>query len=95
MCLVYFKSAFDSPRHKFWGPTMAYLYSWTSVLLLRPSGLSIVALSFATYSVVPLMTTLRICDPKLHQYTLTRIVAALCICKYAMRFFLVVFESVK
>ena len=81
LLLVYFKEAFDSPRHRFWGPVMAFLFSWVSVILLRTSSMAIVALAFAEYSISPLMATLHVCWPDDHQYALTRLTAALCICK--------------
>ncbi|KAM9493393.1 b(0,+)-type amino acid transporter 1 [Clarias gariepinus] len=35
------------------GPTLAYLYSWTTVLILKPSSLAIIALSCAEYASTP------------------------------------------
>nr|CAH0112575.1 unnamed protein product [Daphnia galeata] len=77
---IYFKEAFDSPRHRFWGPVMSFLFAWVSVILLRTSSMAIISLAFAEYSVAPLMSTLQFCWPDDYQYTLTRLLAALCIC---------------
>ncbi|XP_046464185.1 b(0,+)-type amino acid transporter 1-like isoform X2 [Daphnia pulex] len=77
---IYFKEAFDSPRHRFWGPVMSFLFAWVSVILLRTSSMAIISLAFAEYSIAPLMSTLQFCWPDDSKYTLTRLLAALCIC---------------
>ncbi len=78
---VYFMAAFNSPTRPFWGPVISFLFSWVSVLLLRTSAMAIATLSFATYSVAPVMRNLHFCDLEKQHYTLTRLTAALCICK--------------
>ncbi|XP_064192884.1 b(0,+)-type amino acid transporter 1 [Anguilla rostrata] len=36
-----------------YGPLMAYLYSWTTIMVLKPSSFAIIALSFAEYAAAP------------------------------------------
>ena len=35
------------------GPLVAYLYSWTTVMVLKPSAFAIITLSFAEYASTP------------------------------------------
>ncbi|KAJ7999353.1 hypothetical protein DPEC_G00193520 [Dallia pectoralis] len=35
------------------GPVVAYLYSWTTIIILKPSSFAIIALSFAEYASTP------------------------------------------
>lgn len=35
------------------GLLMAYLYSWTTIMVLKPSSFAIIALSFAEYAATP------------------------------------------
>ncbi|XP_032784128.2 b(0,+)-type amino acid transporter 1 [Daphnia magna] len=50
-----------SPLHPFWGPLPAFLYSWISVLLLRPTTFAVGCLSCASYTVYPILTSLGFC----------------------------------
>ena len=49
------------PFHRFWGPLPAFLYSWISVLLLRPTSLAIGCLSCARYTVHPILASFGVC----------------------------------
>ncbi|XP_076032321.1 L-type amino acid transporter sobremesa isoform X2 [Oratosquilla oratoria] len=49
---AYFNEAFhrSRPSKTWYGPVPAFLFSWVSILLLKPSGLAIIALTCAEYS---------------------------------------------
>ncbi len=49
------------PLHRFWGPLPAFLYSWISVLLLKPTSVAIGCLSCASYTVGPILSSLGFC----------------------------------
>ena len=38
------------------GPVYGFLYSWISTLILKPSGLAIMTLAFAQYTLHPILT---------------------------------------
>ncbi|XP_058485938.1 b(0,+)-type amino acid transporter 1 [Solea solea] len=56
------------------GPILAYLYSWTTVIVLRPSAFAIITLSFAEYASTPFYPG---CTPPL---IITKCLAAAAIC---------------
>ena len=58
------------------GPFMAFLRLWVEVMVVRPCSQAIVALTFATYIIDPIFPDC----PK--PEIATRLLAALCICKY-------------
>lgn len=64
---VYFMDAF--------GPLPAFLFSWVSTLVLKPSQMAIICLSFAKYAVEAFVTE---CEPP---ETVVKMVSVLCICK--------------
>ena len=49
---AYLKDAFG-PLHKTLGPIPAFLFAWTSVLILKPALFGVVAMSFGLYAVEP------------------------------------------
>ncbi|VDI18884.1 solute carrier family 7 (L-type amino acid transporter), member 9 [Mytilus galloprovincialis] len=49
---AYLKDAFG-PLHKNLGPVPAFLFAWTSVLILKPALFGVVAMSFGLYAVEP------------------------------------------
>lgn len=49
---VYLLEAYG-PLHKFLGPLPAYLYQWATILLIKPCGIGISALTFSTYVTQP------------------------------------------
>ncbi|XP_021352770.1 b(0,+)-type amino acid transporter 1-like isoform X1 [Mizuhopecten yessoensis] len=49
---AYLKEAFE-PMHKTLGSIPAFMYAWTSVLILKPALFGVVAMSFALYSTEP------------------------------------------
>ncbi len=49
------------PLHLFWGPLPAFLYSWISVLLLKPTTVAVGCLSCASYTVRPILASLGVC----------------------------------
>ena len=57
------------------GPVVAYLYSWTTAIVLKPSSFAIISLSFAKYAAAPFYPG---CTPPL---IVTKCLAAACICE--------------
>lgn len=51
-----------SKQNKFWGPLPAFLLSWVFVLVLRPAEIAVIVLTFAEYSIQPLMPVLGMTD---------------------------------
>jgi len=49
---AYLQEAF-SPLHRVLGPIPAFLFAWTSVLILKPALFGVVCMSFALYTVEP------------------------------------------
>ncbi len=54
---AYYLEAFGN-LHPFWGPLPAFLFSWISILLIKPVGLAASSLSVAKYTVVPILDQL-------------------------------------
>lgn len=78
---IYILTAFagDPPARGGIKPVPAFLHAWTTVLLLKPAGLGIMALSFAKYIVQPAFLD---CDsPSVP----TKLLAAGCICEHRPR----------
>lgn len=44
-----------SKLHRFWGPLPAFICSWVYVVVLRPAAIAVVILTFAKYSMEPLL----------------------------------------
>ena len=57
------------------GSVMAYLYSWSTIMVLKPSSFAIIALSFAEYASTPFYPG---CTPPI---VVTKCLAAACICE--------------
>ena len=57
-------------------PILAYLYSWTTVMVLKPSSFAIITLSFAEYASTPFYPG---CTPPV---VITKCLAAAAICKF-------------
>ncbi|XP_077503474.1 L-type amino acid transporter sobremesa [Amblyomma americanum] len=74
---IYILTAFagDPPARGGLKPVPAFLHAWTTVLLLKPAGLGIMALSFAKYIVQPAFIDCGDSPP-----VPTKMVAAGCIC---------------
>lgn len=74
---IYILTAFagDPPARGGIKPVPAFLHAWTTVLLLKPAGLGIMALSFAKYLVQPAFPECGDTPP-----VPTKMVAAGCIC---------------
>lgn len=60
------------------GSVVAYLYSWTTVMVLKPSSFAIITLSFAEYASAPFYPG---CTPPL---VVTKCLSAAAICKFYM-----------
>lgn len=63
------------PMHRNLGAIPAYIFSWVSVIIIRPSAFAIIALSFGTYAVTPFFEG---CDPP---DMAKKLAAIWCICK--------------
>jgi hypothetical protein len=72
---AYLQEAFG-PLHPTYGPIPAFLFSWSSVLVLKPSLFGVVAMSFALYTTEPFFGD---CGPP---DLVVKIVAVLCLCKF-------------
>lgn len=70
---AYLHEAFG-PFHKTLGPIPAFLFAWTSVLILKPALFGVVSMSFALYTTEPFFE----CGPP---DVLVKIVSILCLCK--------------
>lgn len=70
---VYFMDAF--------GPLPAFLFSWVSTLVLKPSQMAIICLSFAKYAVEAFVTE---CEPP---ETVVKMVSVLCIRKLLLSYY--------
>ncbi|XP_063439298.1 b(0,+)-type amino acid transporter 1-like isoform X2 [Mytilus trossulus] len=68
---AYLKDAFG-PLHKNLGPVPAFLFAWTSVLILKPALFGVVAMSFGLYAVEPFCP----CGPS---DTAVKLVAIVCL----------------
>lgn len=68
---VYLKDAFG-PFHKNLGPIPAFLFAWTSVLILKPALCGVVAMSFGLYAVEPFFP----CTPN---SSVVKLVSILCL----------------
>lgn len=58
------------------GPIPAYLFSWTSLFIMKPSSFAIICLSFAEYATAPFYAG---CQPP---QAVVKCLAAAAICKY-------------
>ena len=72
---AYLKEAFG-PLHKTLGPIPAFMFAWTSVLILKPALFGVVAMSFALYTVEPFYGP---CGPN---DMAVKLVSVLCLCEY-------------
>lgn len=78
----------------FGGPG-AFLYSWTSVTLLRPSQTAIIALAFGKYVAEPFFPSCMSQDPDRQDLNvLVKLMAALCIGKSSAIHFFFVFHAI-
>ncbi|CAG0894785.1 unnamed protein product [Darwinula stevensoni] len=78
--IAYYVHSFG-PLHHFFGPLLGFLFGWTSVLLLKPSSLAILTLTFAKYVVLPFWELRKedgSCDGNSEELS-EKLVAALCI----------------
>lgn len=75
----FYQSAF-ADVHKFWGPLPSFIYSWVSIMYVRPAEVAIIILTFAEYFIRPvsLLTSL---TPDT-EYTLKKIVSVLALSKH-------------
>lgn len=71
---AYLQEAF-SPLDRTLGPIPAFLFAWTSVLILKPALFGVTSMSFAVYVVDLFYGSCGSTD------TMVKIVAVLCLCK--------------
>ncbi|XP_025195191.1 b(0,+)-type amino acid transporter 1-like [Melanaphis sacchari] len=48
----FYQSAF-ADMHKFWGPLPSFIYSWVSIMYVRPAEVAIIILTFSEYFIRP------------------------------------------
>lgn len=48
----FYQCAF-ADMHKFWGPLPSFIYSWVSIMYVRPAEVAIIILTFAEYAIRP------------------------------------------
>ncbi|KAJ8950656.1 hypothetical protein NQ318_010857 [Aromia moschata] len=51
---AYFRHSFG-PLHKFWGNLPSFLYSWISILIIRPAEVAVITLTFSKYLCQPIL----------------------------------------
>lgn len=76
---AYIQEAF-SPLHRTVGPIPAFLFAWTSVLILKPALFGVTSMSFAVYVVEPFYGPCGSSD------LVVKIVAVLCLCELIQHF---------
>ena len=57
----YFQEAF-SKLHTFWGPMPSFLCAWIYVMILRPVEVAVIVMTFAEYTVTPLVQDMSCSD---------------------------------
>ncbi|VVC39527.1 Hypothetical protein CINCED_3A008420 [Cinara cedri] len=70
----FYQAAF-SDKHKFWGPLPSFIYSWVSIMYVRPAEVAIIILTFAEYSIQPISIATGMDEENV--YVLKKIVAIL------------------
>lgn len=48
----FYQCAF-ADMHKFWGPLPSFIYSWVSIMYVRPAEVAIIILTFSEYFIRP------------------------------------------
>ncbi|XP_050422948.1 b(0,+)-type amino acid transporter 1-like [Adelges cooleyi] len=61
--------------HKFWGPLVSFIYSWVSIMYIRPAEVAIIILTFAKYFVRPISVAVSM-DPD-YEHCLRKLVSIL------------------
>lgn len=75
----FYQSAF-SDIHKFWGPLPSFIYSWVSIMYVRPAEVAIIILTFAEYFIRPFSIWTQSLTPDT-EYMLKKIVSILALGK--------------
>ncbi|XP_035709913.1 b(0,+)-type amino acid transporter 1 isoform X2 [Folsomia candida] len=76
---AYYMAAF-APLHRFFGELPAFLFAWLTVLLLKPSSLSISGMAFGQYALSPFLTYFEFCEDFVTtwQYDICKKMLAVC-----------------
>jgi len=86
----FYQSAF-ADMHKFWGPLPSFIYSWVSIMYVRPAEVAIIILTFAEYFIRPL-SILSSMTPET-EHTVKKTVSILALGKYAaIHFFVIIIK---
>lgn len=84
----YFQAAFK-PLHPFWGQIPSFLFAFITVTLIKPSSLALLSLSFAQYTILPILTGLGVSDEWIKEADYERahkLLAICCACKDYFQF---------
>lgn len=68
-----------SDLHKFWGPLPSFIYSFLSILFVRPAEIAIMTLTFAEYTIRPISIWTSMTEDT--EYTLVKITSILALGK--------------
>lgn len=74
----YYQEAFAN-LHSFWGALPSFIYSFVTIMYIRPAMVSVIVLTFAEYSIRPFSLWMSM-TPKT-EYILTTVVSVLALCK--------------
>ncbi|XP_025418497.1 b(0,+)-type amino acid transporter 1-like isoform X2 [Sipha flava] len=73
----YYQEAF-ADLHSFWGALPSFIYSFVTIMYIRPAMVSVIVLTFAEYSIRPFSLWMSV-TPKT-EYILTTVVSVLALC---------------
>lgn len=90
----FYQSAF-ADMHKFWGPLPSFIYSWVSIMYVRPAEVAIIILTFAEYFIRPLSILSSMTPETEHTVKKTVSILALGKCSYTFFFVIIIIKYKK